>query len=382
MKESIIVRDHTRSIAALIALIATAMPAGTSNAQEVPEGPVTIIDELDGVEYRIDIPADWNHGLVMLLHGYEQAGPRKPWPEGYVGGVTSLGYAIAQSRYSAQGWAAKEGIEENEALRRYFVERFGPTYPTIIEGASMGAMMTFVTIERYADVYDGALTICGTSEPPIKFLKEHVFDTVLLFRYFYPGLPGSVVDFPFAERTLPELQERAKALIAANPERLEVFNRMTRMNPGSAAYLVACWSELLWDLMERTGGNAFDNSNTIYVGSDDDRELNREIARYRSDPEAVKFLTDWPLVTGEISDPVIVLYTLNDDFIPPESTAYYEQLIARAGASDLFVRLYVDRIGHCEFEGPELIEALDRLTKWIVEGKKPKAGEITKGAVD
>ena len=39
------------------------------------------------------------------------------------------GFAFAESGYSANGWAVKEGIEDTEALRRYFVTKLTEKHP-------------------------------------------------------------------------------------------------------------------------------------------------------------------------------------------------------------------------------------------------------------
>jgi pimeloyl-ACP methyl ester carboxylesterase len=87
-------------------------------------------------------------------------------------------------------------------LRRYFWGRFGRTRPTIIAGDSQGGAITFRTIELYPEIYDGALPMCAVAEPALRFFKERVFDMRLQFDYTFPGLPGSVLEFPDGERTL------------------------------------------------------------------------------------------------------------------------------------------------------------------------------------
>jgi len=290
-----------------------------------------------------------------------------------------LGYAVAQSKYSRQGWAAREGILDTEALRRYFVAKYGETYPTIISGHSQGGCIAFATVERYPEVYDGALPMCGVPVPALDFFKRQVFDVRLLFDYYLPGLPGSVTEFPEGTDTFVAVMKKTQELIQANPDRAERFVRLVNL-PGvkKVPLVIALWSEMLRELHERTGGNAFDNRDTIYTGSDDDVKLNHEIPRYESDAASVEYLRQWATLTGRISDPVVSLHTLVDELVPTEITESYNQLTKNAGTSDLFVQLYVDRDNHCQFTEDEMVEALARLTKWIKEGKRPGAGDITK----
>src|SRR5262245_29701738 len=81
---------------------------------------------LDGAAFRIEIPAAWNKGLVMYAHGYSVGpvsyGKESPQTTVLRGEFLSRGFAFAESAYSKQGWAVKEGVAETEALRRYFVK--------------------------------------------------------------------------------------------------------------------------------------------------------------------------------------------------------------------------------------------------------------------
>src|SRR5690606_20144323 len=157
-----------------------------------------------------------------------------------------------------QGWAAQEGILETEALRQYFVEKYGKTYPTIISGNSQGGFITFATIERYGEAYDGALPLCGVAAPALDFFKRQVFDTRLLFDYYFPGLPGSVVAFPEGTKTFEVVMGKVPQLVADKPEQLQMFMEMAAIpNKESLPLVLGLWSEMLRELQERTGGNAF-----------------------------------------------------------------------------------------------------------------------------
>lgn len=364
---------------AMVQLSCSLLLVVSAAAQERPKGLLTETGDIAGAEFRIDIPENWNGGLLMYAHGYviEYQIPNFNEPIVRVG--HRFGYAVAQSKYSRQGWAAREGVLDTEALRRHFVQKYGPTFPTIIAGHSQGGAITFETIERHPEVYDGALPMCTTSEPALQFFKQRVFDMRLLFDYFFPGLPGSVVDFPEGRATFGVVTAKARELIDKNPELAQKFVRMVNLpDVQSIPGVIAFWSELLREMQVRTGGNAFDNTNTIYVGSDDDAKLNREIPRHAADPKAQEYLRQWVSVTGNISDPVISLHTFIDQLVPAESCANYERLTAVNGTDNLFVQLWVNRPGHCAFTEDEMADALSKLITWIIEGKKPAPGEITK----
>ena len=94
---------------------------------QTPVG-TTEVGILDGASYRIDIPNNWNHSLVIYYHGYRQQavtfhiaeqlkGPQAPLFERH--------YAVAQSAYSQSGWALPQAYPETEQLRRYFLRAYG-----------------------------------------------------------------------------------------------------------------------------------------------------------------------------------------------------------------------------------------------------------------
>src|SRR5438876_5750587 len=106
--------------------------------------PKSEIGEINGAKFRIDIPENWNGGLVMYCHGYSPvAGAYKEGKlPAFLEVFTGQGYAVAQSGYAAGGWAIQEGIEDTEALRRYFATKYGQPKETYITGHSMGGFLT------------------------------------------------------------------------------------------------------------------------------------------------------------------------------------------------------------------------------------------------
>ncbi len=349
-------------------------------ASERPAEAVVEEGEIAGAAFRIDIPKDWNGGLVMYAHGYAVAGQTPGFSEDFVKSAGSLGFAVAQSRYSRQGWAVREGILDTEALRRFFVDKYGPTHPTIIAGASMGGAITYGTIERFPEIYDGALPMCTTGMPALEFIKERMFDMRVLFDYFFPGLPGSAVEFPDGAETMPKIQAKAAELVKADPARAEAFAKMEDLSgPDAIAGTVAFWSEVLRELQERAGGNAFDNRDTIYSGSSDDAGLNKAIKRYTADPKAIEYVRQWITVTGHTHDPVLALHTLVDDLVPPRYANVYAAKAALAGTQDLVAMSYVNHTGHCNFASEEVTHAISELAAWIETGKRPATGDWTKG---
>lgn len=350
--------------------------AALTHAAEV-KGPVTEEGTLEGAPFLIEIPEKWNGGLVMYAHGYAVVYQTPQYNRMIVDIGKTQGFAVAQSLYSKQGWAAEQGVLETEALRKYFVKKYGETSPTIIAGHSQGASITFETIERFPKEYDGALPMCGTPEPALKFFKERIFDMRVLFDYYFPGLPGTAVEFPDGEATMPKILGKAQELVNADPKKAEEFIRLVDLpDVQSIGQVIGFWSEILRELQTRAGGNAFDNRDTIYSGSSNDAELNRNVKRFAGDPKAMEYVKAWVTIDAHIEDPVLAVHTLVDQLIPTRSPKYYETLTELAGTRDKYVQLWVDRVGHCAFSPEETAEALRMLVAWIEDGAKPTPGEL------
>jgi len=82
----------------------------------------------------------------------------------------------------------KQAIEDTEALRRHFVSKYGRPRETFVTGHSMGAVITITTLERYPEIYAGAMPMCGPLSPALDFLEERVFDMLATFEYYFPGV--------------------------------------------------------------------------------------------------------------------------------------------------------------------------------------------------
>jgi pimeloyl-ACP methyl ester carboxylesterase len=112
------------------------------------------LGELNHAKFRINIPDNWNHGLVVYCHGYS-AEPgtftNKELPK--VAVFVKAGYALVQSGYSQGGWAVEQAIPETEALRKYFIAKYGKPKVTYVTGHSMGGFITRAMVEKYPDVY-------------------------------------------------------------------------------------------------------------------------------------------------------------------------------------------------------------------------------------
>lgn len=333
---------------------------------------------INGAAFRIELPASSIKGLVMYCHGYQVAGTPNNFENARAQALRkeflSRGFAVAESAYSTQGWAVKEAVEDTEALRRYFVGKHGKPNETIVLGHSMGGAISLATIEKYPEVYDGALPMCGPLNVILNGFQERMFDMLATFDFLFPNVVGSLVNLP---KTAKLDQAKTKAAIEAAPEKAAMFaKRYALASSAELPGVLAFWYEIVRELQFRAGGNAFDNRNAIFSGFDDDVALNRGVKRYAADAKAREYLLRHYSPTGKISDPVLTIHTTYDQLLPGQYITQYDDIARVAGTQDLFVAKFVVAKGHCNFTAPQTGAAFDELLTWIRDKKRPVAGEI------
>lgn len=342
--------------------------------------PRTETGDINGAKFRIDIPENWNGGLVMYCHGYS------PKPVAYdnpkappiLSAFLDQGYAVAQSGYAAGGWAIQEAVTDTENLRRYFVQKYGPVKETYVTGHSMGGFITMALMETQPAVYDAGLPLCGPLASPLQFIARGAFDGRVLFDYYFPGaLPDPAkVDAGF-ENT-PQLAEKIAALLDSDPEKSAALRRQNhiRTNKDLAATLTFV-TYVLKELQQRAGGNPFDNRSVIYTGTPDDNAVNAGVKRYAADPKAAAYVRNYYTPTGRISKPMFAVHTSYDPLVPAFIPNQYASLAEQAGSANLFVQSYVARDGHCSITPAEIGRAFSLLREWKTSGVRPNGGHLT-----
>lgn len=364
----------------VITLVAGSYPQETKTTAKI-ESKVEI-GQINGAGFRIDFPENWNKGLVMYCHGYEVTGrPRGNWDnpqtKTLVETFLSRGFAVAQSEYSTQGWAVKEAVEDTESLRRYFISKYGQPKETYVTGHSMGGVISISTIERYPDIYDGAMPMCGPLTPSIVGLKERVFDMLVTFDYFFPDTIASPAKLVIDNKLNANVGEKIRAALTANPEKATMLAKHYQISTVfELAGVLTFFHEILRELQQRTGGNPFDNRNTIYNGFEDEVAVNRGVKRYSADAKAAEYMRQYYTPTGRISDPVLTIHTTYDPLILGKDVSVYDSTSKISGSGDLFIAKFVVARGHCNISSQQMGTAFDNLLMWVHENKRPTSGEL------
>ena len=356
------------SAVVVLAAVCSAAPKTDSKSE---------IGELNGAKFRIDVPENWNGGLVMYCHGYSATAVS--YKEGKLPAVlavfTDQGYAVAQSGYAAGGWAIQEAVLDTEALRRYFASKYGQPKETYITGHSMGGFLTMMLVERFPNSYDAGLALCGPLAPTNYFMARGAFDSRVVFDYYFPGALPPPDKVPADFKNTPELAKQIQALIDSQPEKANAMLRYSGLhNTKDLAGTVTFVTYVLKDLQQRGGGNPFDNRNVIYESGDDYNGLNDGVKRYAADPQAAEYVRNWYTPTGKLYKPLLAVHTTYDPLVPVRIPDMYPGIVESAGSPELFVQQYVKHDGHCAILPNEVAQGFTELREWKSSGVKPHAG--------
>src|SRR5262249_52221632 len=217
-------------VALLLACLAACSSRPTHERASARPAPTTEVGELGGAPYRIDIPASWNGELVMYCHGYRGAPVRfdARAPDAMVQAFAPIGYAVAQSGYSAGGYAVREAVQDTEALRLLFVQRFGAPKETWLTGSSLGGSVTMMLMETRPTTYAGGLALSAPLGPLLDYGKALTFDQLVLFEYLFPGHLPSPARVPADFVTTWERTGALERVLDGNPEAAATLRRFTK----------------------------------------------------------------------------------------------------------------------------------------------------------
>jgi len=356
-------------------------PDAKPDVLETPAG-VTEVGVLGGAPYRIDVPDDWNHSLVVYYHGYSET----PGTFRIADRLNSQAlplfqrhYAVIQSAYSERGWALQQAYPETEQLRKYFVHAHGQPRETYVAGGSMGGALVMVTLELNPKPYLGGLDLCGSVGPTYESFERR-FAWRAAFDFYFPGLMPPLVMTPPSYEESAALREKVLDALRANPAAATELRGLTGLHKDAeVAHDMVYFTFVIADMQRRSGGNPFDNRNYIYTGTNpettaSDYALNDGVRRYAAEPRAREYLMHHYTPNGRLGRPMLALHTVYDPLIPATTLSLYEHQVEMAGAGENLVQQYVHRDGHCTFSAEEVGRTFDELVEWTHGGVRPTPG--------
>lgn len=351
--------------------------------QQTPAPPSDVQTEtgvIDGATFRIDMPAKWNKGLVVMNHGYspEPRIPQAGAPSARLRVYLDRGFAVAQSSYSRGGWAVEQALSDNVKMLKHFETKYGAAETVIATGGAMGASVTTASVEMQPQIYDaGLVTCCSGLDARLENMNWN-FEMLALFDYYFPNIMPSVVGplngMPYSIGSSPAAQ-KVQAALDANPGKAEIFRRAWGRKKEDVANTVVFHSYLIHEAQERSGGNPFSNETTVYYVDDDITAVNKGVKRHKADPGANAYLKKWYTATGTPQKPLFILQPIYDPIVPADTTEAYMALVRRNGGEKNVAFQIFDHYGHGSITTAEVAAAFDELLAWMKGGPKPKDGD-------
>jgi pimeloyl-ACP methyl ester carboxylesterase len=322
--------------------------------------------ELNGGKYRIEIPHDWNGGLVMFMRGgYEfaesfdvQIPPMDSW-------LIENGYAWAATSYDRQDYITGAAADQTAAFWDYTASEFGRPDRTYAMGISMGGAAALISAERYSDRYVGALAVCGVSGAQSYW---DMFADFMAAAVYAAGMPH---DEFFSRQPGESIFDHLIPLLEADPEQRRLFEAIwMSLSGGPRTYGVEGFrmrEDALW-ARSADMARVYSNIDKEYMLHDwtgvQSDEFNQAAIRF-SGTDARAAIPPTEEITGEIEIPVVILHTTGDGLVPLSQVQYVERKVAEAGRSHLLdVRLVEDGV-HCGFTTNEYIEAFELLVEEV-----------------
>jgi pimeloyl-ACP methyl ester carboxylesterase len=337
--------------------------------------------------YKILFPKEWKHKLVMFAHGYEFMGSPSGITSPQLDQIAKIfldrGFAVAASAYEYQGFALPQGVDDTEALRQYFQEKYGEPDSTFIAGQSMGGGVALAMMENYSKNYQGALAMCPlSSRPYLQTRKE--FELHVLFEALFPGVitPLSKILDIHSEYKQPgfaemgPLTELIRKTLAADSVKTAQLARQFFLKAGDIPFSIVFGDAVLRDVALKSGGNPYDNTNTIYTGFADDWKINKLVARFAATASPDNIFEKYDR-TGNIGKPVVLMHTVYDQLIPPQyGEVNFENMVHKMGKDHFLAVKICNGQGHCNFTPAQIGKSFDELRHWVKTGEKAKSGLI------
>ncbi len=392
-------RIHSFALAAAVAVTLTAcadspnvttpVAGAPSNRTAIQWANTYIGTTGPGADYAIYVPNGWNGDVVYYAHGIKDVAEPVGLPTSSVAELRDslgvMGYAVAYSSFSENGWAVKDGMQRTHQLRGLFASTAGTPRRSFVIGHSMGGLVALGLAETYPQQYDGALPMCGVVGGAQKEV-DYIANVRTVFDFFYPGaLPGDALDMPI-ELDLNTILGKAQGAILSDPDLHRAF-AMARVAQTPLAW--ASVPELIQsiltgiafdargadDLLDRTHGHSpFDNSETVYTDAFTGQPilaLNAGVKRFTETPDAANYLAKYYQPTGDLRIPTVSIHTTRDPVVPIFHEGLYAGLANAQGANGMLLQRSISRYGHCTFAIGEMTSAFRTLAGWVATGVRP-----------
>lgn len=374
---------------------ATTCPAGLPTGTRCLSGK----DRL-GSLYLMAVPPAWNGTLVLHAHGGPFLGEPslarvqedlERWSI-----FPRAGYAWAAASYRQGGVAVGAAAQDTERLRRIFVRHVAQPRHTLLHGQSWGASVAARGSETFTEgkPYDGVLLTSGVLAG-----GTHAYDFRLDLRVIYQhlchnhprpderdyplwmGLPqGGIMNGPDLRQRLDDCLGLGHPAAQRSPEqarKLKTLTTVLRIPEGSVQGHMNWATWHFQDIARRYHWQpVFGNRGAVYAGSQDDDALNREVARYTADPQAVAAFGADADPQGKLVVPTLSAHAIHDATAFVEMQHRFAQTVRQAGRESLLVQAFTNERDHSYWNDASYVALAGALIDWIEKGERPTATGI------
>jgi len=355
-----------------------------------------------GSSYELYLPRQWNGAAVFYAHGIrdvldpvglqDQDGYRAIREQ-----LGTLGYAVAYSSFSENGFAVEDAARRTHQLRGLFASRFRQPTRSFLLGHSLGALAVMKLAEQFPGQYDGAVPVCGIVGGT-QLQLDYVVNVRALFDHFYPGIlpgsasepvPGYVMDLAKRNQIITTVSTNPLGMLAI------ASTAQTPIEFTTSAQLV---ESLINALVYHTRGA--DNVLTFVNGKFPVSNVgvtysprpgliipplnlqsmsailagvNQQIPRFEADPSAAVWAAQNFTPSGALRIPTITLHNRWDRLVPSFHEDTLADRVSKAAATNLLVQRRNPGwgYGHCAIPAAAQVQAIADLANWVETGTKP-----------
>ena len=389
-------------------VLAGAVIVGGTVAGQQPAPPTDYTGTLDGTAYKIRVPANWNGTLLVFAHGTQLGAPTPVVaPPNVEAQLLTVGYALAGSGFTN---SYKDGVQRTHQLTGFFREAFSNPQRIIIWGNSLGGAITAKLIEKYPDIYDGAIANCAPDVGAVENMDSALaFSLAFDAAFTVSGKGGWLEDWgPIGDVrddiVVPDVLPYLQGLSIPQNEAEWEFVRLVMHVPPEAFWTVDPGTKFpffqlqMWKATvlrsaaeAENGGPVAENVGMHYwVDADgyarlaslglardqvDDMLAHmNEHTNIRADRAARRHLAQWGSASGQLRKPVLTMHHPFDGLAYVTNESYYGGLVEAAGAEFLLMQTYVKGApGHCNFTPAQYIDTLNAMNSWLDTGERPDA---------
>jgi hypothetical protein len=381
----------------------------------------------DGATWIADVPPSWNGTLLLYSHGFGPLIAADAPDPATQAALLADGYALAGSQYDPHGswWALGSAVRDQFQTEATVENTVLPSRPSEVYafGTSMGGLISALEDQNSGGRINGALTTCGIVAGAIQLNQYQLDGEYALSELLAPSENIKLVNFAVGPFTFADSGAAAGEMAAAAATaqttpagRARLALAMAYLNvspwggasipnvydyvgqeqgqfqdyftggPFSAIGFIMTAKEQLEAAAggESAGTVGVDFAPLLYHSSyypevralyneaglslSSDLQTLQQNANIRPNPAAYRWLEQTSVPTGQLQVPELDLKTISDQLVPVQQERYYEQLVRRAGDSDLLRQAFVQAQGHCNFTPAELVTGVQTLASRVSTG--------------